>query len=90
MTNTIDGKGVDVQKEFRLMRLRFVNCATHSGSDKSFAEGACSGFDEARAAVAELIEAARKVVDRDPLELGFADDVDALEAALARATGATA
>lgn len=29
-----------------------------------------------------LIEAARRVVDRDPLEMGFAEDVDALEAAL--------
>lgn len=72
---------VDVLCEFRTMRLRFVNCAVHSGSDKAFAEDACESFDEAVADVAELIEAAKEV-EKDAAILGMT--VDRLTAALAR------
>lgn len=51
---------IDVLSELRTMRKRFVNCATHNGSDAEFAEGACEPFDKAVAAVAALIEAAKK------------------------------
>ena len=54
---------VDVLAEFRTMRKRFVNCATHNGSDKAFTEGACEGFDAALAAATELIEADEKAID---------------------------
>lgn len=48
-------KPVDVLQELALMRMRFVNCAKHSGSDAEFANGACERFDKAVAVVAGLL-----------------------------------
>lgn len=43
---------------FRGLRDRFVRCAMHSGSDRSFAEGACLDFDVAVNTVELALDAA--------------------------------
>jgi hypothetical protein len=46
---------VDVLRELKMMRARFVNCAINTGSCREFVNGACKSYDKAVAAIAELI-----------------------------------
>lgn len=66
------------------MRTRFVNCATHSGSDQAFAEAACESFDRGLQAISGLVAAAEAVAANiEPMSISEGRLLGALRAAVA-------